>query len=418
MNDNKAAKIIPEIISQHYDEASFLWLLRDGAVSAPHYALKDLAKLDGRVKAHIDGLRIAGDPGWELIEQGLEQADAGGIFAAAVIAFESLQEDRMQLVVETGIAAPDLPRGLISALGWLNLEQALPLFSSLLVSEDSLAQSVGIGAAAVHRYALPNMERYLKSDNADVRARAIRLAGQLGDRKYIPSVTSCLNDADETCRFRAAYAAVLLGAHDGIEVLRHFAKSGGAFAEEAAELTGRALPLAESLAWHKVLAATPETLRLSLKVAGAMGDPVIMPWIMEQMHNPEMARVAGEAFTSITGVDIAYNDLEGELPEGFEAGPNDNPEDENVAMDPDENLPCPDPALIVKWWGENQRRFKAGKRYLLGRPIASDTVQTALREGKQRQRAAAALEMVLLSPAQPLFEVRARGDLQKRALGV
>ena len=78
-----------------------------------------------------------------------------------------------------------------------------------------------------------------------------------------------------------------------------------------------------------------------MKAAGAIGDPVIMPWIMEQMHNPEMARVAGEAFTSITGVDIAYNDLEGELRENFEAGPNDNPEDENVAMDPDEKMFLP-----------------------------------------------------------------------------
>jgi hypothetical protein len=40
----------------------------------------------------------------------------------------------------------------------------------------------------------------------------------------------------------------------------------------------------------------------------------------------------------ITGVDIAYEDLEGEWPEGFEAGPTENPENENVAMDPDEDL--------------------------------------------------------------------------------
>ena len=29
----------------------------------------------------------------------------------------------------------------------------------------------------------------------------------------------------------------------------------------------------------------------------------------------------GESFTLITGVDIAFEDLEGEWPEGFEAGP-------------------------------------------------------------------------------------------------
>jgi len=57
------------------------------------------------------------------------------------------------------------------------------------------------------------------------------------------------------------------------------------------------------------------------------------------MTIPELARVAGEAFTMITGVDIAYEDLEGAWPEGFVAGPTEDPEDENVAMDPDEDLP-------------------------------------------------------------------------------
>lgn len=45
----------------------------------------------------------------------------------------------------------------------------------------------------------------------------------------------------------------------------------------------------------------------------------------------------------ITIVDIAYDDLEGEWPEGFEAGPTENSEDEDVAMDPDEDLPCAEP---------------------------------------------------------------------------
>jgi hypothetical protein len=52
--------ILAGIVSQHAEEAAFLWLLRSNAVRAPHYSLKDLAKLDGRVEGHLDGLNIGG----------------------------------------------------------------------------------------------------------------------------------------------------------------------------------------------------------------------------------------------------------------------------------------------------------------------------------------------------------------------
>ena len=45
-------KPIPAVVEQHAEEAAFLWILREGAVHAPHYALKDLRKLDLRVEAH------------------------------------------------------------------------------------------------------------------------------------------------------------------------------------------------------------------------------------------------------------------------------------------------------------------------------------------------------------------------------
>jgi len=41
-----------------------------------------------------------------------------------------------------------------------------------------------------------------------------------------------------------------------------------------------------------------------------------------------------------------------------------------------------------------------------------------LRRGSQRQRAAAAIELALINPAQPLFEVRAPGYRQRAALGL
>ena len=87
-----------------------------------------------------------------------------------------------------------------------------------------------------------------------------------------------------------------------------------------------------------------------------------------------------------------------------------------MAMDADLNLAWPDPALIQKWWNARQGNFAKGTRYLLGQPITPESLRLALKNGYQRQRAAAALELAILNPGRPLFEVRAPGWRQQAML--
>jgi uncharacterized protein (TIGR02270 family) len=157
---------------------------------------------------------------------------------------------------------------------------------------------------------------------------------------------------------------------------------------------------------------------IALIGAGAIGDPVLIHWLIEHMSIPELARVAGESFSLITGVDFVYEDLEDEWPEGFEAAPSEEPEDEYVARDPDEDLPWPDPKLIDEWWGKNKNNFRNGTRYLCGKPISEEQCQYVLRYGYQRQRAAAAFELAMMKPGTPLFNVKAPGFRQQRILGL
>ncbi len=86
-------------IEEHADEASFLWLQRAHAVSAPNYSPQQFADLDERLAAHIDGLRVAGDDGWKLIEEGLENEGPEDFFPAAVLALEG-EDDRFDSLVE------------------------------------------------------------------------------------------------------------------------------------------------------------------------------------------------------------------------------------------------------------------------------------------------------------------------------
>ncbi|HDH04775.1 MAG TPA: TIGR02270 family protein, partial [Nitrospirae bacterium] len=219
------------------------------------------------------------------------------------------------------------------------------------------------------------------------------------------------------CRFWASWSACLLGDADAVSVLKSFSES-PPHREEAVKIAMRRMDISSAHNWRKEFVQNPGAIRLALIGAGVIGDPVLIPWIIDQMTIPELARVAGESFTMITGIDIAYEDLEGEWPEGFEAGPTEEPEDEDVEMDPDEDLPWPEPQLVKDWWNKNKGRFKNGVRYLLGKSISPEHLRQVLGTGLQRQRAAAALELAIMQPGQPLFEIRTPGFRQKKILGM
>ncbi len=410
--------VIPAVIEQHAEEAAFLWLLRDAAVQAPHYSLNDLADMDERVEAHIDGLRVAGEAGWSICADALAQEEAGEVFAAAVLAFESGQDQRIKMVLEAAATDPELSRGLISALGWLRFDQVKEHIDQLLRSLTPELRRIGIAAFAVHRQDPgPALVDALNDENTFLKARAIRAVGELGRIDLLSMLKNQLVAEDKNCQFWAGWSAVLLGDRgEALEFLKTFATSESPFRESALNLTLRVMDNTSAQNWLKEMSQQPDWLRYTIIGAGFAGDPVRIPWLIEHMEVPELARVAGEAFTMITGVDIVYDDLEGEWPEGFEAGPTESPEDEDVEMDSDEDLPWPDAQLIAEWWAKNKAAFQNGTRYLLGQPISPEHLQHVLRTGFQRQRAAAALELAILQPGQPLFEVRTPGFRQKQIL--
>ncbi len=137
-----------EIIAQFADEAAFLWHLRTRVVSAPHFSLDDLAKFDERLEAHIDGLRVAGEAGWDRCEKNLDSKDPEGYFAPSVLALESGISARIQAILDAIGEDRHKARALISALGWISFEQAGPHINDLLVSESPFHRYVGIAASA------------------------------------------------------------------------------------------------------------------------------------------------------------------------------------------------------------------------------------------------------------------------------
>jgi uncharacterized protein (TIGR02270 family) len=423
------------VVEQHAHQAAMLWLCRGRAIGEPHYSLAGLAKLDGQLDAHLDGLRIAGEAGWEVAEHELRWQEPGEVFAAALLAFESGDPQRVQRVLSVAAASCELSCALVSALGWLPWDNASDFVARFLASDDPLLRRVGVAASALHRSDPgPTLVEAIEDRDESLRARALRAAGELGRVDLLSTLREHLAEETVGCRFAAAWSVALMaGEVDAVGALRRLVEDGGEKTLAALQLALRRTEIQEAAIWLPKLAAhgigsspsappppreTGDAARSAVIGAGVLGDAEFVPSLIETMQAPALARVAGEAVAMITGIDIAFQGLDGKWPEGFSAGPTEDPEDENVAMDPDENLPWPDAKKIAVWWAARGRRFQRGTRYLVGKPMTVDWLEEVLRSGYQRQRTAAALELAIRRPGKPLFEVRAPGFRQQKWLGL
>lgn len=391
--------IIEDIVDLHFEEAAYLWSQRDAASTATNYFPPDLAYLDERVEAHIDGLRVAGDYGWGLCEGGMDPEDPGTLFVAAVIAFESGDQERIDLVVDASTQSRKAFRAVVSGLGWMNNKRFNASIGGLVSNKSRPCRRLGIAACGMRRM---NPRGYLdqavNSGDLFLKAIALKAVGELKRVDLLPQLQTQLQHEDHVCRFQAAKSAVLLGDTSAIDTLSTFVLSQSRLTLPAMQVALRVAESQKVRNWLQTLSKNPKTRRHVLMGIGIAGDPAYIPMLIKQMANPELARVAGDAFSMITGADLVENKLESDWPEGYEAGPNDDPEDEDVAMDEDEGLSWPDAGRVAQWWEKTKASLPPGNRYLAGGPVSLEHCSHVLEAGNQRNRQAAALELALVQP--------------------
>ncbi len=239
----------------------------------------------------------------------------------------------------------------------------------------------------------------------------------MGRKDLMPKLQGAPADMKPEVSFWAAWSAVLLGDRD--RALRTLAALALKPGRRQMEVLQFALQTMETKAGHELLMQLDGLLgaaRLRIVGSGFVGDPRYVPWLIEQMKQPAIARIAAEAFVNITGADFDLAQLEVPPPEEFEEGPTEDPDDENVELPEDIALPWPNVERIQHWWQANSGRFQTGQRYFLGESVNVSHCKRILREGFQRQRIAAALYLSLLQPGTPLFPTSAPAWRQERWL--
>jgi uncharacterized protein (TIGR02270 family) len=417
--------IIPVIVQQHAEEAAMLRHIRSVLVRAPHVALLHLGRLDERIAAHLDGLAVAGPAGMALCVAALERPGAGEVFALAVRALESGERRAFEQVLALAATLPDAARGLASALGWVSNAHLRGVVSGMLASPQPHRRALGLAACRMHQVDPgPALRAALADHSAEVRAAALHCAAALGHVDLRGHALQSMADEHPEVVFRAAWAACLLGdRRASLRVLRAAAQQSSPYADCALTLAMAASPFdaARELARDLSLAsqAAPADLpsqRRLVYALGLLGDVRFVPWLIERMATPALARLAGQSFSWISGADLARMDLETLEAPARPEHPSDDPADDDVALDEDESLPWPDRSKIEAWWQRQTALSDCRERLFDGEPVALPAARRVLHEGTQRRRGYAALCACLLQPGLALFPVAAPAPRQRRWL--
>jgi uncharacterized protein (TIGR02270 family) len=422
-----ARPIIVNVVTQHVEDAASLRHVRSVLVRAPHVGLLQLGRLDERIEAHLDGVRVAGEGGTALARTALEQAEVGSIFTVMVGAIERHDVDEVRRMLALRDAMPQAARAAASAVGWVSAADLRGLIAPWFNGDDATLLWLALAACAVHRVDPGQaLTRWIDHADARIRLRAMQAAAELGRvdlRGACVDAAASLKDADHV--LIAARAAVLLG--DRGAALAQLHATALETSPQQKQATALVMLFGDAQHGRDLVAALSRCAqqdasqrRLLIQATGWSGDPKVVPWLIQQMSDLKVARLAGEAFSAISGADLARLDLENiHQPDAPPSGPTDDPAEDDVAMDEDDSLPWPKVDAIQAWWSREGSRFTPGLRHLLGERVdrANDAALVgALERGTQRVRSQAALLRCTLQPGTPLFNIAAPQRRQVRAL--
>jgi len=145
-----------------------------------------------------------------------------------------------------------------------------------------------------------------------------------------------------------------------------------------------------------------------IKAIAVLGDPHAIPWLIQQMTNQELSRIAAWAFSQISGIDLEYSNLHIEPADNLETGPTDEPDDENIEMDEDEDYPWPDVNKIARLWKVHHQLLQPGLRYFQGQEVTKQVLAGIFVSANQQQKELAAIQRSVLDRNTEFVNIKAR----------
>lgn len=358
-----------DLLRVHAEDAAHFLHLRRLRTEAPNVRLTDIYDADQRLRAHLNFLKICGAPARETTLSLLTDAPDYG--EAVVHAFVLLQSG------ETDVAGPVVALvedrdiaidAVAAAFGFCAKDIHRQYLGGWIQSKDPVLVAIALQAAISFRLNLRDLLPPLFA-NADpgVRARAFDYAGVMGLIAHGPVVeAAATDDKDPGAAFAARVAGcrIASGATAEALVLSIGPDLGPDRCRVAIETGFLGLGQDRARDIVRTLLAAEDTRRWGVLGLGVIGARRTIEFLIAEMQRPDMARIAGWAFSLMTGANVAEDDLELDVfPEDAE-----NPVIEPSTLETflEDSLPWPDPARVQAWMAENGDRLSPEHPLLFG----------------------------------------------------
>lgn len=375
-------------------DAPFAWYLRNNSSTSPNFRYTHLTELDVRLDSYLICCQESNDKDEQILLSKFNLQDWGAVFIIALIALRSNDLASLTSVISS-LEEETQVKELSDALCRVDLQTAQPYIDKLLIHENYLARITGITVAGFFNRDINEelLQQYLNDESAVIVA-TLKIIGKNKIHICNDIVQTLLTHKNGAVRFQAAYTGCLLGFETALIVLKEFCFDETPNLKIAISLlynVVNASEMSDAVTQIQKSTFSPRIKAYNIAMAGL---PDNIPILMEWLKDPEYAPIAGEAFSFITGVDIEEDDLsiiDVELCESQEAPLAQKRKKDRWTEGYEEDLPWPDPDLVSMWWRANQHNFQNGTRYLAGKTLTEDNLQTILKDGTQTQRIAASL---------------------------
>ncbi|HEX5751194.1 MAG TPA: TIGR02270 family protein [Archangium sp.] len=394
-----------DVCETHLDEAEWFWTRWEHALAAPDYDLADTAEVEERLLAHVDGLSEGGPPVVEaLLRPALESEELARVSAAFLAFLQSHPpaEEVRAWVCDTVPAQHSAMRRVLEVCDWEGVGTAL---LPLLEGTDTELQALVLDAL-VFREELPDevLADFLPHEDPRMRMAAMRGLRTLPRTNARALLSSALASVNPVIRDAAIEWGLAVGSQEAWAVCRQAVKQQG---RESLVLWAMGAD-EEDVALLVDLLRIPERRAGALWALGFSGRVTAAEACLEWMEDAQVSRLAGEAFSSITGLSM----------DGPHALPPEPPLEEPIPLEmenldadltprPEDDLPRPDAEAVAAWWRGARGRFVRGTRYWLGQPFQGELLLTALERGPMRRRHVWARELEIRSRRACRVESRA-----------